>query len=447
MTSRRNLTEGSVGGHIWRLSAAMGWGIVAMNAVQFTDMWFISRLGHDALAAISFTLPVTTLLFFMVLAMSSGMTSAIARASGMQRIEHAARTVTVGLIGSFIIGCLMMVGAYLLHEPVFIAMGATPELMPLIDNYMLTWLFGIPFMAICIVANSGTRGMGEGALPSYVMLLLAAVNFVLDPLLIFGLFGFPRMEMTGAALATVISYIVAMIAAVYIASHRMHLIRLKTLRNIHKTKKALKTWLHVVAPVSIAYAIEPFAAGVLTACVARMGLDAVAAFGVATRIEGVALIMLMALWGAVTPLAGQNWGARKYDRVILTIELSTIANGIFCAIFAVAMWMFGREVVSIFSQAPLTIELAVIYLAVVPISYVGFGASGLIGSALNGTGRGHLYLGANLFRVVSLVGMALVGTTLAGFIGFSLGIGAANLLAGALIVLWARRVFLAPMRV
>jgi len=79
---KHNLTEGPVGGHIKRLALAMGWGIVAMNIVQFTDMYFISRLGHDALAAISFTFPVTGFLFFLILAMSSGMTSAIARAAG-----------------------------------------------------------------------------------------------------------------------------------------------------------------------------------------------------------------------------------------------------------------------------------------------------------------------------------------------------------------------------
>lgn len=441
---RYNLTEGTVGGHIYRLSMAMGWGIVAMNAVQFTDMWFISRLGRDALAAISFTLPVTTLLFFIVLAMSSGMTSAIARASGSNRHEHAARTVTAGLAGALIASFIMMLGAWLLHDPIFRAMGATPGLMPLIDNFMSVWILGIPFMTICIVANSGTRGMGEGALPAYVMLLLAGVNLILAPLFIFGLLGFPRLEMKGGALATVIAYAVAMSAALYIASHRMHLIRFKTLRNIYKTKKAIKTWLGVVAPVAVAYTIEPLAAGILTACVARIGLDAVAAFGVATRVEGIALMMLMALWGAVTPLAGQNWSARKYGRVTQTIKLATIANGVFCILFACFMWMFADKVAALFSDASTTIKLAAVYLMIVPISYIGFGASGLIGSALNGTGRGHLYLGANLIRVVMLVTMALLGAFLAGFIGFSIGISAANLVVGFLIVLWSRRVFLAP---
>ena len=410
-----DLTEGPVGGHIKRLTVAMGWGIIAMNAVQFTDMWFISRLGHNELTAISFTMPLTTLLFFLVLAMSSGMTSAISRAAGGRRHEHAARTVTAGLAGSLAMGVLMAIIAWALHGPIFAAMGATPDLMPLIDGYMFTWLLGMPFIAVCVVANAGSRGAGEAAWPAYVMLLLAFVNLILDPIMIFGLFGFPRLEMAGAALATVIAYMVAMIAALYIAIHRLRLIQLKTLRNIQKTKKALRTWLGVAAPVSVAYAIEPFAAGVLTACVARMGLDAVAAFGVATRIEGIALIMLMALWGAVTPMAGQNWAARKYERVAHTLRVASTANAMFCGLFAVAMWIFAAQVVALFSEVPGIIALAVIYLAFVPISYIGFGASGLIGSALNGTGRGHLYLGANAFRVGLMLALALFGAAWFGF--------------------------------
>lgn len=444
MKPRHDLTQGSVSAHVRRLSLAMGWGIVAMNAVQFTDMWFISRLGHDALTAVSFTLPLTTLLFFMVLSMSSGMTSAIARAAGGRRHEHAARTLTAGLLCAALIGLAMALAAWALHDVIFAAMGATPALMPLIDEYMFTWLWSIPFAALCIVANAGSRGAGEAALPAYVMLLLAGVNLVLDPILIFGLFGFPRLEMAGAALATVIAYVAAMLAALYIAGARVRIIRLRTLRNIAKTKKALRTWLGVVAPVSIAYSIEPFAAGVLTALVARMGLDAVAAFGIASRIEGIALIMLMALWGAVTPLAGQNWGARQYTRVTRTIEVASIINSVFCIAFALLMWFFGGAVAALFSDASLTVDLAAVYLAIVPISYVGFGASGLIGSALNGTGRGHLYLGANMLRVGLLLAFAFLGTAISGFYGFSVGIGIANLFAGALIVIWARRVFLAP---
>jgi Na+-driven multidrug efflux pump len=107
------------------------------------------------------------------------------------------------------------------------------------------------------------------------------------------------------------------------------------------------------------------------------------------------------------------------------------------------MWVFARPVAAWFSAQEDTIRLAVIYLSIVPVSYVGFGASGLIGSALNGIGRGHWYLVANLVRVVLMLLFAVYGAHAYGFYGFAFGVGASNLLAGAVISVWSRRVFLA----
>ncbi len=436
---RFDLTEGSIVQHVRRLAMAMGWGIVAMNIVQFTDMWFISRLGHDELTAISFTLPVTVFLFFMILAMSSGMTSAVARASGASKIEHTARTVTVGLIGSFVMGAVMMIVAYAIKDYVFRAMGAPDAMMPLIDSFMNTWLLCIPFMCVTIVSNAGARGSGEAGLPALVMIQLAVTNLIFDPVFIFVF----HMGMRGAATATLLAYIFAMASALWIAVHKLHLLKIKTLRNIHKTKKALATWWHVTGPVSIAYAIEPFSTGILTASVAKIGLSAVAAYGVAMRVEGLALIVLMALWGAVTPLAGQNWAAGKRERVRHTIDVASQINSVFCLVFACVMWFFAKTVAAWFSSDAQTVQLASIYLAIVPVSYVGFGASGLIGSALNGIGRAHWYLVANSARILTLLALAVYGAANFGFYGFAIGVGASNLLSGFAIALWSRRVFLA----
>ncbi len=434
-----DLTQGAIGWHVRRLAMAMGWGIVAMNIVHFTNMWFISRLGHDHLAAIAFTMPVTVFSFFMILAMSSGMTSAVARAAGSNRGEHTARTVTAGIAGALIMGAVLMACAYALKNHVFLAMGAPADMLPLINSFMNVWLLCIPFMVLTVVTNAAARGYGEARLPALVMIQLAITNLILDPIFIFGL----DMGMQGAATATLCAYGLATISALYIAATKLHLLRPKTLRNIPKTKRALKTWWNVTGPVSIAYSIEPLSNGILTASVASLGLGAVAAYGVVTRVEGLAMIVLMAMWGAVTPLAGQNWAAGKHERVRHTIEVASLINGVFCILFACLMWFCAHRVASLFSSDADTVRLAALYLSIVPVSYVGFGASGLIGSALNGIGRARWYLVANSARVLTLLAMAVYGAHHFGFYGFALGVGASNLLCGFVIAVWSRRVFLA----
>ena len=145
------------------------------------------------------------------------------------------------------------------------------------------------------------------------MIFAAAVNIVLDPLLILGIGGFPRMELQGAALATVISRGTTLIAALFVLHFKEKMLYLK-LPSIQDTLWCWKDILYVGLPAAASNMINPISIGVITSLLASFGAEAVAAFGVASRIESFALIAVWALSFSIAPFVGQNWGAKKYAR-------------------------------------------------------------------------------------------------------------------------------------
>ena len=138
------------------------------------------------------------------------------------------------------------------------------------------------------------RAAGDTFIPAMVMSFFAVINFFLDPLLIFGLFGFPAMGVTGAALATLIAYIMGAGVGLYILVTRKNLIALDGL-HLDKFKDSMKRLLVIALPAGLANVIVPASSAVITAILAVHGSEAVAAFGVVSRIEAVALLVGVAL--------------------------------------------------------------------------------------------------------------------------------------------------------
>ena len=199
--------------------------------------------------------------------------------------------------------------------PVFSLLGATPELMPLINSYMGTWYWVAPVDMALWTALASIRARGNTLLESKVITLAALLNLVLDPILIFGLFGFPRLEVQGAALATVISTGLMLLFTLFHLSFNLKVFA----SPFAPLRTVLDSWrhmLHIGIPAMITNAIIPVSSGIVVAMIATFGVDAVAGFGVAMRIEPIFLIPFYALSAVSSPFFGQNFGAGNFGRLI-----------------------------------------------------------------------------------------------------------------------------------
>ena len=184
-------------------------------------------------------------------------------------------------------------------DPLFTAMGAEPELLPLICSYLDIYLPGSVLFTTTMICGSIMRANGSANIPGAIMTISAAFNLILDPIFIFGWFGFPAMELAGAATAMTLSRLGALIVSLWFISQGDLVLSESYFRGWVRSAKRI---LHVGIPATATNLIGPVTAAYIT-LIADYG-EAVAGFGVANRIEAVAAMLMFALSGSIGPFVG-----------------------------------------------------------------------------------------------------------------------------------------------
>ncbi len=436
----RDLTKGSVRDHLMRLTWPMTFGILALISTSVVDTYFVASLGTNALSALSFSFPIFMTITGLSVGLGAGATSVVSRSIGKGDQEMITRRSTDALLLSFLLITALVVLGAVFVRPLYAALGASGEVLDLVVDYTIVLFYGMPFLVIPMVGNSLIRAAGDAKVPGIIMSSSALLNVILDPILIFGLLGAPRLEMHGAALATVISNGIGMLMALWVLYFRENMIAFNVVA-FHEVTNSFKKILHVGIPAAAANMINPIGVGVLTALLARHGKEAVAAFGVATRIESIAAVGLFALSASVGPVIGQNWGAGRRNRVRLTLVRSFQFCLVYGLICAVALAPLAPFLPNLFSDIPMIAELARNYLWIVPVTLLGYGINIAAAGALNAAGWPLVSAGLTFLRMfaVAVPAALLLGPAL-GANGIFVALALANLAAGAMSAAAAFRV-------
>ncbi len=215
-----------------RLAVPMVFGMIAILMFNLVDTFFISLLGTKALAAVSFTFPVTFGLNCITMGMSVGISTSIGRLLGSGDTKSAARLTTHGLLLAVILMVLGSTVGWLTIEPLFSLMGASADLLPIIHEYMTVWYIAIPLLVIPMTGNSAIRATGDAKSPAKIMIMAGLINGILDPLLIFGYGPFPELGVKGAATSSGISWAVALTASLYLLHRREKLLTVPVFRKL-----------------------------------------------------------------------------------------------------------------------------------------------------------------------------------------------------------------------
>lgn len=439
-SKKARLTEGGVFKTLATMVIPMLMAIMTMVGFNLVDTYFIGQLGTTELAAISFTFPVIMLLASLSQGLGVGASAVISRAIGEGDHDRVRRLTTDGLLLSLLIVIVFGSIGLLTIDPLFTALGAKPDVLPFIREYMALWYIALMFVVVPMVGNSAIRATGDATTPAIIMFIAVGVNLVLDPLLIFGIGDWQGMGIQGAALATAISRMVTMVASLWVLTRREKMLTFVKPALADVTSSWRKI-LHVGIPAAGTQMLNPISIAIITRLVAAYGSPAVAAFGVASRIEFFAIAVMMAVSTVLTPFVGQNWGAGKLDRVDRAITLSerfAIGWGV---LIAVILALFGRPIAGLFDNNPEVIAWLVIYLLIVPISYTMQGTLLAVNATLNALNRPLQSTALMILRLLVLyVPLAAIGSALYGLIGIFGAASLANLLAGAAAMWWLHNV-------
>lgn len=402
MSGTGKLTQGSIRGHLVTQTLPMIVGVAAMMSVGLIDAYFIGRLGSAELAAVAFIFPITIALSSLGVGVMVGINSVIARAIGEGDMPRAARRANFGAAFATAMGAVLGLALYLLLDPLFRLMQASDALLPLIHAYMAPFALGMPLMLAQMGLTGVMRGQGEARMVSYVSIIYAAANWILDPLFIGGAFGFAGFGIAGAAYATLSGWTIGIVLSLWLLQQTDLPIRPALIRECRAAESS-RAIIKVAVPAAFSNAINPIGLSVLTALLAGQGDAAVAGFGAAGRVQSFAVVPLLGLSGSIGAIVGQNWGAGRHDRA----RTAMFEAGRFCLIYglgiAIFLWLVGDWCAEIFTDDPAVIAEFSSYLAISVWGYAGFGllitANGVL-NAVDMAGAALLQSCARVFLVM-----------------------------------------------
>jgi putative MATE family efflux protein len=288
-----------------------------------------------------------------------------------------------------------------------------------------------------MVGNAAIRGLGDTKIPSIVMLVAAITNTILDPLFIFGIGPFPQLGVQGAAIATVIARGLTFTVSLWV------LIKREKIISFVNPSEAIKVWkelLFVAVPNMLAKMTIPLGVAIITRLISSYGREAVAGFGVASKLEMFALMPVMALSSVIPIFIGQNLGAGKKDRVLNALKIS----GIFSLFYGISIYIIllfsGSFLGGLFNDNKKVIEVVTIYLSIVPLAYFFRSLMDLSTTSLSVTGNPIQAAFISLIQMFVLyIPMALYGSKLFGIQGIFTALAISFLLIGPVSFYMTRR--------
>ncbi len=366
MNDKHGLLSAPINQTLRKMTIPMVFGLFAIIMFNVVDTFFISQLGTEALAAVSFTFPITFAVNSITLGLGVGIAALVGRLLGQGDHQDAARVSTHGLLLALLLVMLVgWLGAATI-VPVFSALGASKDLLPLIHEYMQIWYLTIPLLVVPMAGNAAIRATGDTKTPAKIMMVSGLINGVLDPLLIFGLGPFPELGVQGAAIASALSWAGAMLAALIVLTRREQLLIAPQWQQIGTDVSQI---LKIGMPAGMTNALNPAAAAILMMMLASQGTESVAAYGAAQRIEAILLIVMMAMTSSLTPLMSQNFGAQYHQRAFQALFSAMRFAILFQFALYLSLWPFIDLIADVFSDDVRVQQEIAHYLMVVPASY------------------------------------------------------------------------------
>jgi putative MATE family efflux protein len=439
--NRARLTEGPVGRAVLSLMLPMMLGMIALVVNNVAGAFFIARISTEQLAAVSFTFPVSFIVGAIAMALGTGTSAVVSRLFGSGNREEVRRITGHAMLLAVASAVVVMTIGLLTIDPLFLLLGADETTLPLIHRYMRIYYWGGVFLVAPMIANSVLRASGDAKRPAMILTLASVFNIAIDAVLIFGLFGFPRMEIEGAALGGVISNALTLCASGYFVMHREHLV---SLRNFMPglIRDSWRRILHVGLPSLTSNLVAPITSAFITSQVAIYGRDAVAGYGMAGRLEGLTLMALMSLSAAMTPFTGQNFGAGQLGRVRAGVSFAYRFSLAYGACTAVFLYVAGGLLTDLFGLEPGAREAALLHMHVVPVSYLALGCAMAVNGALNALGRPMAAMFVSLSRTLLVYApLAWLLSRYFGLVGIFVAAAIANVASGSVGVAWFRLAF------
>lgn len=381
----KDFTSGSINRAIVLLSIPMILEMVMESLFAVVDVFFVSRVGIDAVATVGLTESVVTLVYSLAIGLSMAATAMVARRVGERRPNAAARAAaqSISLAAGLSLG-ISVAGVYFAAD-ILRLMGGTEELIASGVGYTRILLGTNLVIMLLFLINGIFRGAGDAALAMRALWIANGINIVLDPLLIFGLGPFPELGVQGAAVATTIGRGIGVAYQFYHLWRGNGIIRLKAAHFL-PDPLLLRRLAKVGATGAGQFLIASASWIFLMRIIARFGSEAVAGYTIAIRIIVFTILPSWGLANAAATLVGQNLGAGQADRAETSVWRSAFFNMLFLLGVGIVFFIFAEPILRLFNEEPAVLEAGKTSLRIICVGYVFFAYGMVLSQAFNGAG-------------------------------------------------------------
>ncbi len=394
--TERDLTQGSLGKAIFLLSVPMILEMLGESLFAVVDIFFVAKLGADAIAVVGLTEALIIIVYALAIGVSIGATATVARRIGEKDTEGAAQTAIqvlyLGLIVSVVVGAMGVIFAPQLlalmgAEENVIAQGTTFTRIMLGGNVVIVFLFLI---------NGIFRGAGDAAIAMRVLWLANVLNIILAPCFIFGVWIFPELGVTGAAVGTTIGRGCGVLYAFYSLMRRDGRFQIQTR---HLTFVPSLVWklakLSTSATLQMLIGMASWVG--LIRIISGFGTDAVAGYLIGIRVIVFALLPSVGLSNAAATLVGQSLGAGKPERAEKAVWTAAFCSAGFLTVVGILLAVFAKPIVNIFTTETIVANYASDCLLIVSLGFLFYGFGMVIETSFNGAGDTVTPTYVNLF--------------------------------------------------
>jgi putative MATE family efflux protein len=379
-------TQGSIRQAIVLLAIPMILELSLESVFAVVDMFFVGKLGENAIATVGLTESVITIIYSLAIGLSTAATAVVARRIGEKNEDGAAHAGMQTLILCFITTIVISISGFIFAPDILRVMGAKPEVVR--DGVVFTriMLGGSIVIILLFLINGIFRGAGNAAIAMRSLWLASISNIILCPLLIYGIGPIEGLGLKGAAIATTIGRAIGVSYQLYHLLKGTSSIHIKA-RHFKFDWPIMRSVINIAWPATFQFIIASGSWVVLAALVAKTGGTSASA-GYQVALRNVVFFILPA-WGlsnAAATLVGQNLGARQPDRAEKSVLLTAKYNAIFMFFVMLLFLFFASPIISVFTSDPAVHQTGTLALRIIGTGYMFYGIGMVMIQALNGAG-------------------------------------------------------------
>lgn len=383
--SRRDYTSGPVGRAILLLAIPMVLEVVLESVFAVTDIFWVSHLGEAAIATVGLTESMMAIVYTLAVGLSIGATATVARRIGERNPDGASRAAVQGIVLGLIVALALAIVGVIFAPSLLRALGASPDVIATGSNFTRVMLGGNASVVMLFLINAIFRGAGDAAIAMRVLWVANIINIVLGPLLIFGVGPFPRLGVTGAAVATTIGRGTGALFAISRLYKPGRHIQVKR-EHLHIDTALMGRLIRLSGSGTLQVFIGTASWIGLIRILSQFGSAALAGYTIAIRIILFALFPSWGLGNAAATMVGQALGAKKPERAERAVWIASFYNLCFLGTVGIIFVALADPIAQLFTQDPAVLPYATDGLRIVALGFPLYAYGMVVNQSFNGAG-------------------------------------------------------------